>query len=412
MTAVDVSNSDGALRLPTVRGNRFDPSPQLSELRGRTPLCRLRFPDDHDGWLVTSYELSRAVLADQRFSMKPDRSAVPDSIEAMGGGDPEYRRCMSDIETGTVVAQDPPQHTRLRRLQTSYFTVRRVREQRTVLEEIVSQRLAAIEAAGPPVDLVPEFAWPIPSLAICHMLGIPYEERERFESPHETFSDPHADALARQAGLIEFYRYAHELIERKRVTPGDDLLSELIAAGELTDAELIGVATQLISAGHHTTANMIALSTFFLLAERSLWERLREHREFVPAAVEELLRYLTLVQTGAFARTATEAVEIGRTRIEAGETVWVSLAAANRDPAHFPLPDRFDIDRDAAGHLAFGHGRHMCLGQHLARFELELALLGLLERFPTLALAVPDDEVALYHGDHQLYGVHALPVVW
>jgi cytochrome P450 len=222
----------------------------------------------------------------------------------------------------------------------------------------------------------------------------------------------HASFEERAAATSAFSDFAHTVIEAKRTSPADDLLSELVLKGELTDTELVGAAMMLFSAGHETTANTLALSTFFLLCDRSRWDALRADPSSIAGAVEELLRYITIVQTGAATRTALEDVDLNGTTIRAGESVCVSLAAANRDPARFTDPDRFDPSRDANDHLAFGHGRHMCLGQHIARLELQIGLAGLMRRFPTLSLAVPAQDVQLYHGDHQLYGVHELPVAW
>jgi cytochrome P450 len=304
----------------------------------------------------------------------------------------------------------------VRRLQTGYFTLKRAAGLRPGIEEIVAGRLEAMAAEGPPVDLLQVFALPIPSLAICDMLGIPHDERHRFEGPHDAAFDSERSDAERDAAYTEFLGFVREIADRKRTNPGDDLISEVVATGELRDEELPGVVEQLISAGHHTTANMLALSVYFLLAERGRWESLRAAVAADPAAiepaVEELLRYLTLVQVGAFTRTATEEVELGGAAVGAGQSVLVSLAAANRDPARFPDPDRFDPGRDASGHLSFGYGRHMCLGQHLARLELQVGLLGLLTSFPTLELAVPADDVRQHDGRNLLAGVYGLPVTW
>jgi cytochrome P450 len=273
-----------------------------------------------------------------------------------------------------------------------------------------------MRAAGPPADLVQEFALPVPSLAICELLGIRHEERVRFEGPHDAAFDPARSDAERNAAWSEFLGFASEIAERKRASPGDDLVSRVVASGELSDEELVGVVEQLVSAGHHTTASQLALSTFYLLADRARWERLRaavaDDPRAIEPVVEELLRYLTLLQIGAFTRTALEDVELGGVVVRAGESVSVSLAAANRDPARFPEPDTFDPARNAAGHLSFGYGRHMCLGQHLARLELQVGLLGLLASFPGLALAVPADAIPLHDGAHVIHGVHELPVTW
>jgi cytochrome P450 len=392
------------IELPTRRSGHFDPPAELATLREQQPVCPLRFADGHVGWIVTSYELGRKVLMDPRFSVSPPRLVVGELLT-------------SDVATpGVVIGLDPPDHTRVRRLQTAYFTLRRVSELRPALERIVAERIDTMKASGSPADLVREFALPFPSLAICEVLGIPHEERPRFEVPHDAAFDPaHSDAERNEA-WTEFQRFAADVAQRKRTCPGDDLLSEVVATGELSDEELIGVVEQLVSAGHHTTASQLALSTFFLLADRARWEGLQaalaEDPAAIEPAVEELLRYLTLLQIGAFTRTALEDVELDETVIRTGESVSVSLAAANRDAGRFPEADRFDPARDASGHLSFGYGRHMCLGQHLARLELQVGLLGLLQFFPDLSLAIPADEVRLHPGEHVIHGVYELPVTW
>lgn len=400
----ETMNSAAPIEFPTTRASAFDPPLELAELREQQPVCPLRFSDGHVGWLVTSYEVGRKALMDSRFSVKPPRLPVGEVLASDTPG------------PGVVIGLDPPEHTRVRRLQTGYFTERRIAGLRPSLERIVDERLEAMATLGPPVDLLHEFALPIPSLAICDMLGIPHEERLRFEEPHDAAFDSERSNEERDAAYEEFRSFTAEIAERKRTDPGDDLLSELVATGELSDEELVGVVEQLVSAGHHTTANQLALATFFLLEDPRRWEGLREAVAGDPAAiepaVEELLRYLTLVQFGAFTRTALEDVELGGVVVHAGQSVSVSFAGANRDPAKFENPDRFDPDRGASGHLSFGYGRHMCLGQHLARLELQVGLLGLLRRFPELSLALPADEIRLHDGRNILHGVYALPVTW
>jgi cytochrome P450 len=400
---------DSPGELPTERTHPFDPPREVAALRDLGPLCRLRYPDGHVGWLVTGHALARAVLVDSRFSMRPVRRPVGDPVKnaavsaAAGEG--------SEL-AGEMMALDPPEHTRVRRRLAAQFSARRVQEHRPRIERIVADRLDAMEHTGPPVDLVETFARPVPSLVICELLGVPHGDRDRFERPTAVMADRRSSPEEQIAASREFTDYARGVIERKRARPGHDILSNLIARGELTGDELRGVAGQLFIAGHETTPNMLALSVLALLCDRSRWEALRVDLSSIDAAVEELLRYLTIVQVGAFTRTALEDVELEGVVIKAGVGVTVSLSAANRDPERFGDPDRLDVSRDARGHLAFGHGRHVCLGQHLARLELQVGLLGLLRRFPTLRLAVPAEELRLHAGDEFLHGVHELPVTW
>jgi cytochrome P450 len=403
-----VEREGGARRLPTARTHPFDLPPELRRLREEHSLCRLLYPDGHTGWLVTSHTLARAVLADRRFSVRPPRRPVGDAVRTaeLAG--------MSDdaVNSGILITLDPPQHKRLRRMQSGHFTAHGVNRYRGKIERIVADRLDAMERAGSPVDLVEMFALPVPSLALCEILGMPSRDRTQFERPTAIIEDPESTADEVRAAAREFTDYARSVIEQKRVQPGDDLLSDLVVRGELTDDELVGVALQLFTAGHDTTASQLAISTFALLCDRRLWEALGADPALVDRAVEELLRYLTIVQVGAFTRTAQEDVELGGVLIKAGEAVTVSLLAANRDPAKFAYPDLLDPSRGDRSHLAFGHGIHMCLGQHLARLELQAALRGLTQRFPTMQLAVAADEVPMRSGDEFLYGVRMLLVAW
>lgn len=407
------SNQDSLLvepiDLPSERVNPLDPPPLLRELREGAPASRLRFSDGQVGWMVTGYALGRTLLVDPRFSVgsfvmplgDPDVVAETDRIER---GMPE--------SAGVLIALDPPQHTRIRRAAASYFTVRAVSALEESIERIVSEQLDAMEQAGGPIDLVPAFALPLSSFTICEMLGVPHADRERFERPSAVLADPRADAAEKRAALVDFSDYCRRVVAEKRVAPRDDLLSDLIGKGELSEDEIVGLARQLFEAGHETTATQLALSVFTLLSERSRWEELRRGPARIETAVDELLRYLSILQMGTFSRTATEDVELEGVVFKEGEKVIVSIPAANRDPEKFSRPEELDLDRNSGGHLAFGHGKHMCIGQHLARLELKVGLRRLLERFPDLDLAVPAEEIRFLGGDHQLYGVEALPVVW
>jgi cytochrome P450 len=407
------SNQDAVMAepvdLPSERLDPLDPPPALSRLREQALVSPLRFPDGSLGWLVTGYSLGRTLLVDPRFSV---------GSVSMPLGDPEVVTETDRIEksmpenAGVLISLDPPQHTRIRRAAASYFTVRAVSELEEAIERIVSGRLDAMEKAGSPVDLVPTFALPISSFSICEMLGVPHGDREQFERPSAVLADPHADLEEKRAALEDFSVYCRQVVAEKRAAPGEDLLSDLILKGELTEDEIVGLARQLFEAGHETTATQLALSVFTLLCERSRWESLREDPARIETAVDELLRYLSILQMGTFSRTALEDVELGDVVIKQGEKAIVSIPAANRDPEKFSNPEELDLARSATGHLAFGHGKHMCIGQHLARLEMRVGLRGLLKRFPELDMGVPVEEVRFLGGEHQLYGVEALPVVW
>ncbi|WP_377267139.1 cytochrome P450 [Peterkaempfera sp. SMS 1(5)a] len=392
--------------LPTHRSCPWDPPEEYTRLREQEPVARLAFPDGQLGWLLTRHQDVRALLADDRFSSDRLRASSPVRRIPIRPEDVQAR-------AGMLISLDPPEHTRYRRMLTRYFTVRRMRALAPRIEEIVADHLDAMERNGPPVDLVPAFSLPIPSLVICELLGVPYADRGRFQGWTSTLlsldvSDE--EALAARDALRQ---YMLDLVAAKRTDPDDALLSELIAADgqePLNDEELAGIGRLLLVAGHETTANMLALGTYALLRHPDQLAGLREHPEGVTRAIEELLRYLTIVQFGTV-RVAREDVEIAGRHIRAGETVVAALAAADRDPDHFTQPDALDLTREPSQHVAFGHGVHQCLGQQLARVEMEIAFPALLRRFPTLRLAVPPEEVLMRH-DMFIYGVHALPLTW
>ena len=403
------SNEDAVVDLPSKRLKVLDPPPALRELREGAPVSRLRFSDGETGWLVTGYWLGRSLLVDSRFSVHPVSLPLGDA-EMIAETDRIEKS--TPESAGVLILLDPPQHTKIRRAAASYFTVRAVSELEAAVERIVSDRLDAMEQAGSPVDLTPTFALPISSFTICEVLGVPHEDRARFERPSAVLNDPHLDAEDKRAALVAFYDYCRQVVAEKRASPREDILSDLIRKGELTEDEIVGLARQLFEAGHETTATMLALSVFTLLHDRARWESLREDPSRIGTAVDELLRYLSILQMGTFSRTATEDVELGNVVIKRGEKAIVSIPAANRDPEKFPDPDELDLARNAAGHLAFGHGKHMCIGQHFARLELKVALRALIERFPNLDIAVPVEELRFLGGEHVLYGVEALPVTW
>lgn len=287
--------------------------------------------------------------------------------------------------------------------------MRRVQRLEPEIERITVERLDAMAAGERPAELVRAFALPIPSLVICELLGVPYTERRGFQCDTATILDLDATPEQRAEAVADFGAYLRELVARKRVESGDDLLSGLMSDGELTDAELAGIGMLLLIAGHETTANMLALGAFALLTAPEQRAAVRDAPS-AAGAVEELLRYLSILH-GAVTRTARVDLEIGGAPIGAGDTVAVSLPAANRDPERFDAPEILDVGRSAAGHLAFGHGIHQCLGQHLARSEMVIAYPALLRRFPGLRLAVPAGEIPM-RAQMMVYGVHRLPVTW
>jgi cytochrome P450 len=390
---------------PMPRTGPLDPPPDLYELQRQTPVCRVKLWDGSEPWLVTRHEDVRTVLTDPRLSVQTDRTGFPrfsaGAPSSMGG-------------RPTFISLDPPEHDVIRKMLAGSFTPRRMELLRPDLDRIADGLLDGMVAHGPPIDLVPEFALPLPSLVICRLLGVPYEDHERFQGWSRAFVDTtrEFDSIA-DAGR-RMTNYLDELVSIKEQTPGDDLLSRLleeqVRPGALDKDSLVDIARLMLTAGHETTANAIALGVVTLLRHPLQLGELRDDPSLVRRAVEELLRYLTINHLGR-RRVAIGDLVVGDQAIHAGDGVIAAADIANRDESIFTNPDAFDVHRNARQHVAFGFGIHQCLGQHLARLELEVALQTLFRRLPDLALAVPFEELTFKH-DKIVYGVDALPVRW
>ncbi|MEU3483963.1 cytochrome P450 [Streptomyces sp. NPDC033753] len=384
--------------LPAERrpGCPFDPPAELIEAREHGPISRYTHPGGKPGWMITGYDLVRSVLADSRFSARKDLLNVVDFE-------------LPPAPPGEFLLMDEPQHGRYRKPLVGKFTARRMRLLTERVEQITAECLDAMEQAGPTADLVTAFAKPIPTIIICELLGVPYEDRDSFQEQIDTFMGGETNDEDLIAAYTATQEYLAQLVAAKRAKPTDDVLSELTDS-DLTDEELKGISLILLAAGFDTTANMLSLGTFALLRNPEQLAALRADPTLVDQAVEELLRYLTVAKS--FMRTALEDVEVGGQLIEAGTTVVLSYNTANRDPERYPDSHALDLGRDAGGHLAFGHGIHLCLGAQLARVEMRVAFTALFSRFPTLRLAVPAEEVALRPEAADIYGVKSLPVTW
>ena len=392
---------------PRAQGCPFDPSPDIRGLQGKAPLTRIRLWDGSTPWLVTRHKDVRTLLADRRVSADPTLPGYPSTSPGMVARRSQAR---------TFLSMDDPDHARLRRMVTAPFTVRRIEAMRPAVQRIVDELLDDLLAGPKPVDLVQAYALPVPSLVICELLGVPYEDHNFFQENSRVLVKRDASpekSVAAQSRLVD---YLDDLIGRKLAEPADDLLSDLAAqrvrTGELTRRDAAAMGMLLLVAGHETTANMIALGTAALLQHPDQLTALRETDDpkLVAGAVEELLRYLTIVHMGR-RRVALEDIELGGETIRAGDGIVLAGEVGNRDPEVFADPDRLDITRDARRHIAFGFGVHQCLGQPLARVELQVAYTSLFRRIPTLSLATSVDELPFKH-DGQVYGVYELPVTW
>ncbi len=385
--------------LPTLRERPFDP-PQV--LRAQGPICRMTFPDGAEGWLVTGYQQGREILSDRRFSSAAAHKhlAFPsDRAQDMGEGIP-----------GLFEHMDPPEHTKFRKLLAGQFTLRRMRALTPRIEEITAQHAEAMLAKGAPADLVADYSVPVSSQVICELLGVPVSDRERFEGNSAKLLRLDIDPQEAQAALMDLAGLTGELLMRKQAEPADDVLSVLVNGEDMTLPEAIGATLLLLVAGHETTANMLSLGTYALLSNPDQLALLRADESLIEGAVEELLRYLTVVHVGV-QRSPTEDVEIDGVLLRKGDTVLIHLPTANRDPEQFQNPDRLDVTQGNLSHLTFSHGIHQCLGQQLARLELRIGYTELLRRFPELHLAVPPEEIPM-RSNMTVYGVHKLPVAW
>lgn len=389
------------------RRNRFDPTPELGRIREESSVHTVLNPFGMPVYLVTRHEDVKTVLADHgRFSnARPPGFVMPGAPEIPAE---ELERARA----GNLLALDPPEHQRIRRMLTSEFTIRRMKRLEPRITAIVDEHLDAMAAAGPPVDLVESFALPIPSLVICELLGVPYADRADFQRRAAIQLDLSLAPELRMQVVRESRDYMADLVAGARTSPGDDIIGMLIRdhGEELTDDELIGIASLLLLAGHETTSNMLGLGTLALLRHPTQLAAVRDDPDAIGPAVEELLRWLSIVQT-SIPRFCVADTEVAGVPIEAGQLVFASLPAGNRDPEFVTAPDTLDIRRGAPGHLAFGHGVHHCLGAPLARMEMRIAWPALLRRFPTLALAEDFDDVA-FRSFHFIYGLKALSVRW
>jgi cytochrome P450 len=379
------------------------PVPDIATISGGRPVFRAELPDGRLVWLVSGYETVRQMIIDQRFSralaVTPDRAA------------PGFE--MSAAES--ISGMDPPEHTRLRKLVASAFTARRVEALRPRVASIVNELIDAMAGRPQPADLLAGFSLPLPAQVICEMLGVPAADLEQFHAWSDTIiGDWQRDAGEIMTAVAELYGYFGTLIGIKRAQPADDLISALIAARDdadrLSEHELTVMCCALLIAGHETTANQINLSLLLLLDHPDQVASLRADPELIPGAVEELLRCTRLGGLPP-SRVTTEDVRLGGVTIPAGELVIPLYSTANRDRSVFNDPDRFDVTRDAASHLAFGAGVHHCLGAQLARVELQEAFRGLIGRLPGLRLAVPASDLEFKPG-MAIYSLRELPVRW
>ncbi|MFE4660988.1 cytochrome P450 [Streptomyces hydrogenans] len=399
-----MTTTEEAVAFPQSRSCPYHPPAAYDPLRHDRPLSRVTLWDGREVWFVTGHHTARALLADQRLSTDSTHPDFPIPTERT--------QALRSRRRAALLGWDDPEHNVQRRMLIPSFSLKRTDAMRPRIQATVDRLLDAMEAAGPTAELVSAFALPVPSIVICDLLGVPYEDHDFFEEQsRRLLRGPTGEDIEDALALLE--GYLGDLIDAKRAEPGEGVLDDLVARqareGGPDREELVQLATILLVAGHETTANMISLGTYTLLRHPERMAQLRADPSLLPTAVEELLRFLSIAD--GMLRVAREDLEIDGTVIRAGEGVVFSTSLINRDGAVYADPDALDWERTARHHVAFGFGIHQCLGQNLARAELEIALGTLLRRLPGLRLAAPAEEIPFKPGD-TIQGMLELPVAW
>jgi cytochrome P450 len=392
---------------PMTRKCPFDPPPELGRMQHEAPISRVKLWDGSTPWILTRYDDVRDMLKDPRVSVNSDLPGYPHVSE---GAAARRNRAKAFINL------DDPDHATQRRLLTSDFMVKKMEALRPRIQQIVDGLIDDMVAGPQPADLVEAFALPVPSLVICELLGVPYADRDFFHRISRTIIARSTGPAEAVAATDELLGYLGDLVDKKKDAPADDVLSRLaveqLGTGAMTREQIANMGLLLLVAGHETTANMIALGTAALLENPAQLAMVRESDDpkLIANAVEELLRYLNITHSGR-RRVALEDIEIGGQLIREGEGIIGANDIANRDETAFPDADSLDVERKARHHVAFGYGVHQCLGQPLARVELQVVYSTLYRRLPNLALAKPLEELDFKH-DMVVYGLHSLPVTW
>ena len=389
-----------------------NPYPIYAQLRSSAPVRRVDLPDGRGVWLVTRYEDVKAIFKDERFVKDMLNAMTPDQIAQM----PPVPDALKPL-TRNMLETDPPDHDRLRSLVRKAFTPRLIERLRPRVQEIADELLDAVQTKGE-MDLIDDYAFPLPIIVIAELLGVPAEDRDKFRRwsnaaiSRDTTEEYMVEVLL--PNMRTFIAYLRAMFEEKRDDPKDDLISALVLAEEagdkLDEDEMLAMVFLLLTAGHETTVNLIGNGTLALLQHPDQFEKLRDDPSLIKPAVEELLRYDGPVETST-ERFAREDVRIGETVIPRGEMVLVVIASADRDAERFANPDALDITRDDNRHLAFGKGIHACLGAPLARIEGQIAINTLLRRMPNLRLEGSPESLTWRPG-MLLRGLGGLPVAF
>jgi cytochrome P450 len=397
----DIDSSVNVLSMARADGAPLDPPPEYARLRREAPVTRVSLWGGRaTPWLITRWEDARTILASRGVSSQGPRPGF-------------LTEETPPMPPGYFFGQDDPVHEKFRRALTREFLVKRIEALREPTMRIFGQLLEEMIEGGSPADFVEAVALPLPSLVICAMLGVPYADRDFFQSRSKALMDGEASGEEKTAAHVELGDYLERLVETKRREPGDDLVSRLgehVNAGTFSVRDAADVGAFLLFAGHETTANMISLGVLALLEHPDQLPRLYAGPAELANAVEELLRWVTIAHTG-LARTALEDITLGDVTIPAGEAVIILINSANRDEDIFDDADTLDLARgNARRHVAFGYGIHQCLGQPLARMELQIVLPEVFGRLPDLRIE-PGREVT-FKDASAAYGADYMPVIW
>lgn len=385
------------------------PPAEYAEIRNQPGLAKIRMPDGSWAWIATRYAEVKEVLSDARFTTVPATPNYPMVAPARAA-------LLINEHPATLIRMDPPEHTKHRRMLSKEFMLKVIDGMKPYIERTIDGLLDLMESKGSSCDFANVFALALPTTIISHILGVPYEDQEFFHERALAKLDLKADPDVPVRAGREMREYLDKLITLKleAAEPADDLITRLlhgqVIPGHITREEALATIELLLMGGHETTANMIALGTLSLLLNPDQKDELVADPSLVVNAVEEMLRFHTIVHYNG-PRVATADVEIGGQLIRKGEGVMALISAANRDPEAFPDPDKFDIHRKAIHHVAFSYGVHQCLGQALARAELQIVFSKLFQRFPNMRLAVAAEDI-VFRYDAFVYGIDALPVCW
>lgn len=399
------STTQNISTFPLPRQCPFHPPAEYKEFQQQPGLAKVKMWDGQEVWIATRYDDVRAILGDNRFSTEPHRPGYPSLSPAREAVDEQHQ---------TFLRMDPPKHDVHRRMLTREFMIKKASAWRPMIQGIMDDLIEQIQRKGPPAELVHDMFLPLTSTVIANLLDVPHKDHAFFQEQSMLRVLLNVDPSVPREASKKIMAYLDKLVTERRKNLGDDMISHLIVdqlePGNLTHDEVVAMADLLLMAGHETTANQMALGVYSFLSNPDQLELLRNDPALLRGAIEEMLRFHSIVHYNGF-RVALEDVEVAGQLIQKGEGVIATVAGANHDPAVFECPEKFDITRKADHHVAFSFGVHQCLGQPLARMELQVVFSTLFERIPNLRLAVPAEEVKS-KGDHFVLGVESLPVAW